>query len=251
MKPDLKKVLEFLVQWQKLLAGLFSLLFFLILLRFFHYYLPDFILRRAELLERFLSLRAYVDSYEPFSSVIFVVWYCFSNSIFVPVFILSLAGGLIFGPFMGSLLGLGGLFLSMQLYYWLGRYFGPRFARRFGAEELNLFAGNTNKFNFKSILFCRLNFFIPIHPVNAVCGAYKVPFETYMSATLVGLSSRVVIYSLLGAALVETGHYFLAAVILWICLVAVQSLFGYWHIRLYMKKGKKVLDDHVNADREE
>lgn len=232
-----KRVMYFLIQWQNLLATVFSLLVFAFLIFFFRYQLPDFIVRRHEIAENMLRLRDFISSYGFYSQLVFVGWYLVSNILFFPIFVLSLAGGLIFHPLNAALLSFVALYFSLQVYYWLGRYFGPRFANWFGYKEEKLFEIDSFNLNFKSLLFCRFNFFIPIHALGAVSGAHRVPFFTFISSTLSGLSTRIIVYALLGAALRSSKQYFISAIFVWSFFIVIHCLFGYWHINSYLKKG--------------
>ncbi len=243
MKQIKKKILYFLIQWQSVLAAVFSLGVFIFLFVFFRYQLPGFVLARHEIARKMLEVYEFIYSYGIFSQFVFAAWYLISNIFFFPIFVLSLVGGLVFHPLYASLLAVVSLFFSLQFYYWMGRYFGPRFANRFGYKEEKLFEIDDFDLNFTFLLYCRLNFFIPIHALNAVSGAHKVPFFTYISSTLIGLSSRVIVYSLLGSALLASERHLFLTVCVWSAFVIVHSLFGYWHINSYLRKRLKQKDD--------
>ncbi|MFP4687584.1 MAG: TVP38/TMEM64 family protein [bacterium] len=237
MKILRKRIFYFLIQWQNVLATAFSLLVLAFLIFFFRYQLPGFIIRRHEIAVNLLELRGYVRSYGLYSQFVFVGWYMVSNILFFPIFVLSLAGGLIFHPLHATGVAFLALFFSLQVYYWLGRCFGSRFVNWWGYKEEKLFEAEEFDLNFKSLLFCRFNFFIPIHALGAVSGAHRVPFFTFISSTLAGLSTRIIVYSLLGTALRSDERYFFSAVFVWACFIVIHALFGYWHIGSYLKGG--------------
>ena len=222
--------------WQNIVPIISSLIFLIILFRFYNYRLPAFIDQRSTILFQLTTLQNYIRSYELFSSVIFILFYFIAHNLFFPLFILSLAGGVIFGPLLGALLSFIGLFFSSQTYYWAGRYLGPRFIEKFNKQRLPVNHYHQISSKFSSLICFRFNYFIPIQLFNAASGAASINYHRYITSTLTGLSVRIIIYSILGAALLTDSEYFILAVILWAVLVTSQALFGLWHFNRISQK---------------
>ncbi len=235
----LQKVYRLLLRWQNIIAGILSVVFVGIFVYVLHIHVPDFIVHHEQFMARFDDLRLLVESFEVLALPIFVLVFFLANSLFVPLFILGVLGGMIFDPFTASFLGLVGLALSMQTYYWLAKWLGRGFSRWFSSGEVLKLNDSHKKMGYKSLLCLRFNFFVPLHPVNAICGGLNVPFRKFLTATVLGLSPRVVVYCALGAGLVRGGRRLHWTVALWLLLIIVQSIFGFWHLKTFTARRSK------------
>jgi len=231
-----KKVYQLMLRWQNIIAGILSLVFLGIFAYVLNIHVPDFIVHHEQLLARFDRLRHLVESFELLAYPLFVCIYFLANSVFIPTFILGVLGGIIFDPFTASLLAIAGLFFSMQTYYWPAKFLGKSFTRRFSSSKILELSSKHKNMDFKSLFYFRINFFVPLHPVNAICGGLDVPFKRFMVSTVVGLAPRAVIYAFLGAGLVRGGSYLLWSVVLWLLLIISQSLFGFWHLKTFTNR---------------
>jgi uncharacterized membrane protein YdjX (TVP38/TMEM64 family) len=134
----------------------------------------------------------------------FVVGYAVLVATCIPIaLMLSLAGGLVFGPWLGSLVVLLGATGAALLTYAAARSaFAPDLIARAERDPrigrvLDGFGRNA----FSYILTSRLIPFVPFGLVNIAAGLAAVPIRAYAAATLVGGVPSAMIYANLGAGL--------------------------------------------------
>ena len=231
-----KKLLKFIGRAQNVLAALLSLLLFTVVFYFLNYHVPGFVSNHQQVVASFSDFKEYIQSFALLAYPLYIGGYFLGNSLFLPVFILSLLGGLIFNPLIAALAGLVALSFSMQTYYWLARLLGRKFATWFGFNEILAALEQKKDLPFFSLLSFRLNFFLPLHPFSAFCGTLRVPYFRFLASTTLGLAPQVFVITLLGYGIARGGNYLTYAIILWILLVCLQSVFGYFHLRVLLNK---------------
>ncbi len=231
-----EKVLKLLSRAQNFLAGLLSVVFLAVVFYFLNYHVPGFIENHQQVVDNFSGSREFIESFAIFSYPVYTGVYFLANSVFMPVFILSLLGGVVFNPFLAALAGLIAVTFSMQTYYWLAKIFGRKFATWFGFEEILDILEEKQDFSFFSLLSFRLNFFLPLHPFSAYCGTLQVPYFRFLASTTLGLTPQVLVITLLGTGIARGGEYFVYYILLWILMVCLQSVFGYFHLRVLLNK---------------
>lgn len=115
--------------------------------------------------------------------------------------ILSLALGLMFGRWIGTLAIVVAATLGATLVFLAARYLFADFARRrFGARVHRLIGGfQQNAFSY--LLFLRLVPLFPFWLVNLVPACTAVPARTYVAATFIGILPGSFVFANLGASL--------------------------------------------------
>ncbi|KMY43539.1 hypothetical protein AC622_04245 [Bacillus sp. FJAT-27916] len=69
--------------------------------------------------ENYTILLAFIESAGYMAPVIFVLFHVLRQLLFIPVAVVCLAGGMLFGPLLGSILSLIGLWLSSVVFYFM------------------------------------------------------------------------------------------------------------------------------------
>lgn len=134
----------------------------------------------------------------------------------LPVSLLTLALGALFGPLLGLLYALAGALLSASVAYTLGRWFGadlPRAAHQGPLRRLE-------NFPFETVLLCRF-LAVPGDLVNYVAGYLKVSYRAFLLASAIGGLPGVLIGVLAGASLDTT-----MLKLNWAYLLASAALLG-------------------------
>lgn len=150
------------------------------------------------------QLHALVAAAPVVAVVVFVLGYAVLVATCIPVaLVLSLAGGLVFGPWLGSAVVLLGATGAALLTYAAARSaFAPDLIARAERDPrigrvLDGFGRNA----FFYILTTRLLPFVPFGLVNIAAGLGAVPLRAFAAATLVGGVPSALIYANLGAGL--------------------------------------------------
>jgi uncharacterized membrane protein YdjX (TVP38/TMEM64 family) len=161
-------------------------------------------------------IKQFILGFGLLAPVIFVAIYAARAVILViPVGVMSLAGGLAFGKWWGTLLILLGATLGSCLSFLTARYFG-----RGSLESLEwLHKGRIKQFDdkaaengFKLILFTRLVPLFQYDAVNFGAGLSKIRFREFALASLIGMIPGGFINALLGSSLenIISVQFFLA-----------------------------------------
>jgi uncharacterized membrane protein YdjX (TVP38/TMEM64 family) len=147
-----------------------------------------------------LQIIEWIDGLGWFAPVLFVITYTLATIFFLPTMVLTLAGGAIFGPVMGTVINLIGatcgaafsfLITRHLVYDWFSRKRGPRLKK--------LIAGAEQK-GWMFVAFVRLFPIIPFNLVNYGMGLTAIPFRLYLATTAFFLIPAEIIYTYFGYA---------------------------------------------------
>ena len=140
------------------------------------------------------------------AAAIYIILYTVRPLIFFPATLLTLASGLVFGPFYGILLTIVGENFSANLAFLLGRWFG----RDWIAERENEFIKNweTKLQENGLITVIVLRFLmLPFDLVNYSCGLTAIRHRDYAIGTFIGILPGLIAFVLLGGAASAGNHY--------------------------------------------
>lgn len=161
--------------------------------------------------------------------------------ILFPASIMSLAGGLAFGPGAGVMYiligGTGGAILA----YGLGRLLGKELFQTKIKGRIEAWRRKLEAEGFRATLLMRLLPVLNFDLVSYVCGLSRVRLSSYTAATVIGLLPGAVGYSFLGSGLL-TGK--------WRYIVGAVSVFAALLIAVVIlrKKGYENNINNVNGD---
>jgi len=159
-----------------------------------------------------LQIISWVNKLGWLAPILFLAVYCLATLLLLPTMVITLAGGAIFGPFIGTILNLLGatwgaacafLITRHLIYDWFSRKKGERLGRLItGVEE-------------RGWLFVALLRLFPIIPFNLVnygLGVTNIPFRLYLITTFIFLIPAEIIYTYFGYAgmdaILRPGHFY-------------------------------------------
>jgi len=143
-----------------------------------------------------LILALQANSLSPY---IFTGLYAIRPLTLFPPLLMSLAGGLLFGPIWGTILVMAGLNISAIVSYLVGRYFGEQVLDSENSV-VERYIGWIRKKPFESILTMHL-LCLPYDLVNTVAGFMKVGWQEFWIANAVGALPGALSLTLLGASI--------------------------------------------------
>ena len=187
-----------LVKFQKyiplifILSGLGLILFFDL-----HRYL------NFETLQKHQSfLKEYIQIYPLYSFCFFVLIYTIATAFSVPgAAILTITGGFLFGTFIASLAIVIGATTGATCIFLATKWAFLDFFKKKAGRSLNKFSKGFSEDAFNYLLTLRL---IPIFPfwlINIAPAFFKIKLSTYITATALGITPGVIVYSSLGNGL--------------------------------------------------
>ncbi len=118
----------------------------------------------------------------------------------VPRIILASAGGALFGIFAGGFYAVCGSSLAAVLAYYLASLSTSGYVCELVKKRENIISALdfSNKNKFWLIIFARICPAVNCELVNYTCGALKIPFGLFISATIIGTIPGSIVYVLLG-----------------------------------------------------
>jgi phospholipase D1/2 len=149
-------------------------------------------------LREFVSLTALVriahslqDS--PLAPLAVLVAYVVGGLLVVPVTVMIVATGIVFGPLLGALYAFAGALLSAAVTYRVGRHLGRNAVRRLAGSRLNRITRRLAKKGAMAIAAVRLLPIAPFSVVNAVAGASYIGMRDFMVGTAVGMAPGILV----------------------------------------------------------
>ncbi|WP_040210701.1 TVP38/TMEM64 family protein [Clostridium polynesiense] len=116
----------------------------------------------------------------------------------IPSAMISIVGGILFGPIKGLALSVIGFFLSGTLAYWLSRLLGRSFVEKILGKKTLELDTNLEKKGFKILLLLRLPPVLPYDPLSYTCGLTKIKYWDFILASVIGILPETTCYSFLG-----------------------------------------------------
>jgi uncharacterized membrane protein YdjX (TVP38/TMEM64 family) len=190
------------------------------------------------------NIRNFITRFGPLSPIIFIIIYAMRAVILVmPVGVMSLAGGLAFGKWLGTLYILIGATLGSCFSFLIARYLGRGFIDKLGVMRkgrLKSFDEGVEKNGFRVILFMRLIPLFQYDAVNFGSGLSKMKFRDYAIGSFIGMLPGGFINAFLGSSLENPiSIQFFVALGFFILLLFIPTIY----MRVKRKKeGKKVTE---------
>jgi len=132
--------------------------------------------------------------------LIFVLVYAVGAVLFLPGSVLTLAGGALFGPVLGTVYNLTGATLGATLAFVVSRYVASDWvARRSGRRLKQLIAG-VEREGWRFVAFTRLVPLFPFNLLNYALGLTRIKLSHYVVATFICMLPGALAYTYLGYA---------------------------------------------------
>jgi uncharacterized membrane protein YdjX (TVP38/TMEM64 family)/rhodanese-related sulfurtransferase len=150
------------------------------------------------------ALGAWVDSAGAAGPLLFMGVYALATVLFLPGSLLTLAGGALFGPFLGTLYNLTGATLGAALAFLIARYLAGNWAAsRVQAKAgglLGRLVQGVEAEGWRFVAFTRLVPLFPFNLLNFALGLTRIPFLHYLVATYLCMLPGAIAYTWLGYA---------------------------------------------------
>jgi len=130
--------------------------------------------------------------------VLFMLIYAIATIFFFPGSLLTLTGGVLFGPVLGTLYNLTGATLGATLAFLIARYLASDWASRKAAGKLKLLLDGVDNEGWRFVAFTRLVPLFPFNVLNYALGLTKIKFSHYLIATYTCMLPGAFAYTYLG-----------------------------------------------------
>ena len=149
------------------------------------------------------SIRSWILSFGIWAPIIYIIIYTVRPLIFFPASVLSIAGGLAFGAWLGTLYTIIGATLGAMLSFYVAKTLGPRFVRGKWTGNAGKIQSQMEHNGFFYVLLFRLIPVINFDLISYVAALAKVRFGSFALATLIGIIPGTFAYNFLGSSFVS------------------------------------------------
>ncbi|TDL31922.1 TVP38/TMEM64 family protein [Jeotgalibacillus sp. S-D1] len=167
------------------------------------------------------SLEMFIESAGWLAPLLFVLLHLFRPFFFLPVIVVCIAGGVLFGFLEGALLSFIGLSLmSLVSYYLVNRF--PAFRKRLKGLKKKVFKDRT--ITVSQVMVLRIMPFVHFHLLSLYLIEMAKSFKEYMYISLLGLIMPAVLYTAFGQVITELPWYL--TLLMLVILIAVYRWLG-------------------------
>jgi uncharacterized membrane protein YdjX (TVP38/TMEM64 family)/rhodanese-related sulfurtransferase len=146
------------------------------------------------------ALEAWVRDTGPVAPLLFMLIYALATVLFLPGSVLTLAGGALFGPVLGTFCNLTGATLGATLAFLIARYLAADWvASKAGGRVKQLITGVEGE-GWRFVAFVRLVPLFPFNLLNYALGLTQLRLLHYILATYVFMLPGALAYTYLGYA---------------------------------------------------
>jgi len=147
-----------------------------------------------------VALEAWVRDAGPVAPLLFMLIYALATVLFLPGSVLTLAGGALFGPVLGTFYNLTGATLGATLAFLIARYLASNWvAEKTGGRVKQLINGVEGE-GWRFVAFVRLVPLFPFNLLNYALGLTRLRLLHYILATYVFMLPGAIAYTYLGYA---------------------------------------------------
>ncbi len=154
--------------------------------------------------------------------IVFIVLYAVGPSFLVPGAVMTIAAGLAFGTWWGSLYALIGADIGAVVAFGAGRFLGKSFVERMFGAKFQSVLQRIARHGFQIIFYLRMVPVIPYNALNLLAGASPISFRDYFWASMIGMVPGTILFAFLGDALWHptSPRFFIAVALIGICFAA-------------------------------
>lgn len=168
------------------------------------------------------GIRTWILTFEEAAPILFIFIYTVRPLILFPASVLSLAGGLAFGPVWGTAYTIAGATIGAVLSFWLARLLDNKWVSTKSKEKWGKLENLLQQKGFIYMLLLRL---IPIFPFDLIsygAGVAKVNFSAFLFGTLLGIIPGTFAYCFLGSSFLhEKKSYIVIAAIVFVLVTLI------------------------------
>ena len=144
------------------------------------------------------SIKEIVANSGAFAPIIFMSIYVLATVLFLPGSLLTLTGGLLFGPYLGTFYNLTGATIGAALAFLIARFVASDWVEEKTAGGLKRLKSGVESEGWRFVAFVRLVPLFPFNLLNYALGLTKIGFGQYILATYIFMLPGAIAYTYLG-----------------------------------------------------
>jgi len=145
------------------------------------------------------ELRAGIAACGAYGPAVYVLLFAIRPLTFIPATVMTVASGLIWGPWEGILFTLIGENISAGTAFWAAKLLGRDWISVAADGYLKRLHRGTGGDSFRTVLLLRL-FFAPFDVVNFACGLSGMEYRRFAGATFIGIVPGAAGFVLMGSS---------------------------------------------------
>jgi len=169
------------------------------------------------------SLEVFIDGAGWLAPVIFILLHILRPVLFIPVIVLCIAGGVLFGFIEGTILSFVGLSLMSLVSYKLVERF-PRFKKNITRLKKKIFQDRT--LSVAQVMMLRIMPFVHFHLLSFYLMEMTRSFKEYMYYSILGVILPAVIYTAFGESITAFPWYITLLFLL--IIVGIYKIMDRW-----------------------
>jgi uncharacterized membrane protein YdjX (TVP38/TMEM64 family) len=146
------------------------------------------------------ALEAWVAGAGAAGPLLFIVIYALATVLFLPGAALTLVGGALFGPVVGTLYNLTGATIGAVIAFLAARHVAADWVRHRAGPRIDGIMRGVETEGWRFVAFTRLVPLFPFNLLNYVLGLTRIPLMAYVLATAVFMLPGAIVYTYLGYA---------------------------------------------------
>ncbi|MBI3597651.1 MAG: TVP38/TMEM64 family protein [Nitrospirae bacterium] len=177
------------------------------------------------------AIRAAIQSVGYLAPLLYLLIYSIAPVFFVPGWIITIAGGLAFGPLWGTILTVVGATIGATLAFFVGRFLGRDFVTRLLKEKFKTMDSLDEQAasrGFEVVFFLRLIPLVPFNVLDYMAGISKIGARDYILGTFLGIIPGTFAYVYLGSTLTHIDSWGFALAVGLLILLSLIPMFYKW-----------------------
>ncbi len=185
------------------------------------------------------TLRQWVQSYGVLAPIIYMLIYTIVPSLFLPGLPITIAGGILFGPFWGVVYTITSATLGACVAFLISRYIARDWiASKLKNPKWKQLDQGVERHGWKVVAFTRLIPLFPFNLLNYAFGLTKIKFMHYAITTFICMLPACIAYIVFSSSLLDIlkgkiSPEFIAGLL----LIVLVSLIPFFYKRYKIKKG--------------
>lgn len=146
------------------------------------------------------ALEAFIDKSGVWAPLVFILIYIVATVLFIPGAAITLLGGVLFGPWLGTLYNLMGATIGAAVAFLISRYLASDWVAAKAAGRAKSLIDGVEQEGWRFIAFVRLVPLFPFNLLNYMLGLTRINFWLYLMASFVFMVPGGFAYTYLGYA---------------------------------------------------
>ena len=173
-----------------------------------------------------VALEAWINDAGVLAPIVFMLIYALATVLFLPGSVITLAGGALFGPVLGTFYNLTGATLGAVLAFLISRYLASDWIEDKAGGRVKQLINGVEGEGWRFVAFVRLVPLFPFNLLNYALGLTKIRLLHYLIATYVFMLPGTIAYTYLGYAGREAiggGERLIQKILIALALLAVVA----------------------------